>query len=120
MSASKQALQEWDAAYYDDANNHLYLAEAKHHMNLNHIKKVTHHISKLSDLFAKTVTNEYINMRPASIKVVLASGSTLQAAELREAQSHGYLLCKTSGGRYYVEPALSSSSPVQETTASFL
>jgi hypothetical protein len=109
FNAHKRPIQEWDAAYYDDATNTLYLAEAKHNMRMKDINKVTDHINGLEDAIARTVTEEYVDMNPSSIKVVLASGCYLDTAELQEAHERGYFLCYPSGDRYCIQP---SHSPV--------
>jgi hypothetical protein len=98
----KQQRQEWDAAFYDYANHHLYLCEAKHKMKIEHVREVQNKLNLLPGYMQCTATPLYPDLKPVRTIVILASG-VFEEEVKAEAVANGYNLCYPSGDRYCVE-----------------
>jgi hypothetical protein len=101
--------QEWDAAYYDYANDVMYIAEAKHHLTELHVLDIQRRLGLLPGLMKVTKTPRYGQLNPKSIVVVVAMRSFVDKAK-QEAVKLGYNLCYPSGDSYGVE-SLNAISP---------
>jgi hypothetical protein len=98
---TKLPQQEWDAAFFDYANNQLYLCEAKHRMRRNDAMRVERKINALPDVI-KNATADHANLKPTKTLVFLA-GITFSDDVKEFADRRAYTMIFTSGRRYRVD-----------------
>ena len=107
----KQTWQEWDAAFYDYANEELHLCEAKHCMTEAHVEDVKTKLEVLPNFIKLTRTAIYPTLKPKQTNAFLASG--LFGDGVKElAAEYGYKLCYPSGDRYCVDTIRTAGSSV--------